>query len=85
LLNSFVLKLHPIPKGKAIGFKPLIEEWSYYSLDDGNILGVRVIVSKVMRTDQLDATGLPIYVFQSTNVVQVLTQDEYKDIVKLQK
>ncbi|NWG08795.1 MAG: hypothetical protein HXX80_00520 [Nitrososphaerales archaeon] len=86
MLNSFfVLKLHTIPKGKAIGFKPLMEEWSHYSLDDGNILGVRIIVSKVMKTDQLDATGLPIYVFQSTNVVQVLTQDEYRDIVRLQK
>ena len=74
-----------IPKGKAIGFKPLIEEWSYYSLDDGNILGVKVVVSKVMKTDQFDATGLPVYVFHSTNVVQVLTQDEYKAMVKLQK
>ena len=74
-----------IPKGKAIGFKPLIEEWSYYSLDDGNILGVKVVVSKVMKTEQFDATGLPVYVFHSTNVVQVLTQDEYKAMVKLQK
>jgi len=74
-----------IPKGKAIGFKPLIEEWSYYSLDDGNILGVKVVVSKVIKTEQFDATGLPVYVFHSTNVVQVLTQDEYKATVKLQK
>jgi len=74
-----------MPKGKAIGFKPLIEEWSYYSLDDGNILGVKVVVSKVMKTEQFDATGLPVYVFHSTNVVQVLTQDEYKAMVKLQK
>ncbi|MEM3383248.1 MAG: hypothetical protein QXL52_00750 [Nitrososphaerales archaeon] len=74
-----------IPKGKAIGFKPLIEEWSYYSLDDGNILGVKAVVSKVIKTEQFDATGLPVYVFHSTNVVQVLTQDEYKAIIKLQK
>lgn len=74
-----------ILKGKAIGFKPLIEEWSYYSLDDGNILGVKVVVSKVIKTEQFDVTGLPVYIFHSTNVVQVLTQDEYKAMIKSQK
>lgn len=74
-----------LPTGKALGFKPLNEEWSYYSLDDGNILGVKVIVSKVIKTGQSDPTGLPVYVFQSTNVVQVLTQEEYRSTVKLQR
>lgn len=71
------------PVGKALGFKPLFEQWSYYSLDDGHVLGVKVVVSKVIKTGQVDPTGLPIYVFQSTNVVQVLTQEEYKSTVKL--
>ena len=74
-----------IPKGKAIGFKPLIEEWSHYSLEDGNILGVKVVVSKVIKTEQFDVTGLLVYIFHSTNVVQVLTQDEYKAMIKSQK
>ncbi len=69
-----------IPKGKANGFKPLAEEWGYYSLDDGDILGI-----KTTKTNQFDATGLLVYVFHSTDVVQVLAQDEYKAIVKLQK
>lgn len=74
-----------LPTGKAIGFKPLNEEWSYYSLDDGNVLGVRVVISKVIKTGQSDPTGLPIYVFQSANVVQVLTEGEYRSTVKLQR
>jgi hypothetical protein len=77
--------MQSIPSGKAIGYKPLIEEWNYYSLDDGYIVGVKTVVTKVIKTTQTDPTGLPIYVFQSTNVVQVLTQDEYRAIVKLQK
>jgi hypothetical protein len=71
-----------MPKGKAIGFKPLIEEWNYYYLDDGNILGVKVVISKIIKTEQYDPTGLPIYVFQATNVVKLLTPQEYKETVK---
>ncbi len=76
----------PIPKGRTLGFKPLREEWSDYSLADGTVLRVKVVVSKVTRMHTPDGspafapTGEPAYFLQSVNVVQVLTPVEYSEI-----
>lgn len=69
-----------MPPSKAVGFKPLAEEWNYYSIDDGYILGVKLVLTKVLKTSQTDPAGVPIYVIQHQPAVQVLTQDEYKNI-----
>jgi hypothetical protein len=68
------------PNAKAVGFKPLAEEWNYYSVDDGYILGVKLVIVKVLKTSQTDPSGLPIYAVQQQPVVQVLTQEEYRNI-----
>jgi len=76
----------PVPKGKIVNFKPLKEEWSDYSLTDGTILRIKVVVSKVMRLHKPDGspsfspTGEPAYYFHSQNVVQVLSPAEYKQM-----
>ena len=70
----------PPPNAKAIGFKPLSEEWSYYSVDDGYVLGVKLVLAKVMKSTQTDPTGMPIYALQHQPVIQVLTQEDYKNI-----
>jgi hypothetical protein len=70
-----------MPSGKAIGFKPLVEEWNYYSIDDGFVMGIRTVVTKVLKTSQLDPTGNPVYIIQvSQPVMQVLTQEEYRSM-----
>ncbi len=69
-----------MPRGKAVGFKPLAEEWNYYSIDDGYVLGVKVVLTKVLKTGQNDPSGAPIYVIQHQPAIQVLTQEEYKSI-----
>jgi hypothetical protein len=69
-----------IPQGKAIGFKPLTEDWNYYSLDDGYVLGLKMVLTKVVKTDQKDPAGSPIYMIQHTPVIQVLTPEEYRSI-----
>jgi hypothetical protein len=69
-----------MPPSKAVGFKPLAEEWNYYSIDDGYILGVKLVLTKVLKTTQTDPSGSPIYVIQHQPAVQVLTQEEYKSI-----
>lgn len=76
----------PVPKGSIVNFKPLREEWSDYSLSDGTVLRVKIVVTKVMRLQNPDGssafgpTGEPAYFFQSQNVVQVLTPKEYEQI-----
>lgn len=69
-----------MPPGRAIGFKPLAEEWNYYSLDDGYVLGIKMVLAKVLKTDQKDPAGVPLYIVQNTPVIQVLTPDEYRSI-----
>jgi hypothetical protein len=69
-----------MPQGKAVGFKPLAEEWNYYSIDDGYVLGLKVVVTKVLKTGQSDPAGLPIYMVQSQPALQVLTREEYQSI-----
>ncbi len=69
-----------MPSGKATGFKPLTEEWNYYSIDDGYVLGIKLVLTKVMKTGQSDPAGLPVYIIQHQPVVHVLTQDEYRSI-----
>ena len=63
-----------MPPSKAVGFKPLAEEWNYYSIDDGYILGVKLVLTKVLKTSQTDQAGVPVYVIQHQPAVQVLTQ-----------
>jgi len=70
-----------MPPSKAVGFKPLAEEWNYYSIDDGYVLGVRLVLTKVLKTNQIDpSNGAPVYMIQQQPAVQVLTQEEYRSI-----
>jgi hypothetical protein len=76
----------PQPKGKLVGFKPLQERFSYYALDDGTILGIKPAVVKVYRLQNPDGSpafspdGTPAYFYQTQNITQILTHEEYKSI-----
>lgn len=76
----------PQPKGKLVGFKPLQERFSYYALDDGTVLGVKPAVVKVYRLQNPDGSlasspdGAPAYFYQTQNITQVLSPDEYKSL-----
>ena len=74
----------PSPRGKLVGFKPLQERFSYYALDDGTVLGIKPAVVKVYRLQNPDDSlatspdGTPAYFYQTQNITQVLTPEEYK-------
>ena len=76
----------PQPKGKLVGFKPLQERFSYYALDDGTVIGIKPAVVKIYRLQNRDGSlavspdGTPSYYYQTQNITQVLTPDEYKSI-----
>ena len=67
-----------------MGFKPLQERFSYYALDDGTVLGIKPAVVKVYRLQNPDNSpafspdGTPAYFYQTQNITQVLSRDEYK-------
>ncbi len=76
----------PQPKGKLVGFKPLQESFSYYALDDGTVLGIKPAVVKVYRLQNPDGglafspDGTPAYFYQTQNITQVLSPEEYKSL-----
>jgi len=55
-------------------------------LDDGTVLGIKPAVVKVYRLQNPDNSpafspdGTPAYFYQTQNITQVLTPDEYKSI-----
>jgi hypothetical protein len=70
------------PKGKAINFKTVEEAWSTYKLADGNYMRVKLIVVKVLKTDLIRPDGIPIYNFESTNAITVLTPEQFIELSK---
>jgi hypothetical protein len=72
------------PKGKLVGFKTLRENFSYYALDDGTVLGVKpsvVMVYRALNPDNSLASspdGTPLYFYTTQNITQVLKPEEYR-------
>lgn len=76
------------PKSRLPSFKPLEEGWCSYSLSDGNVLRIKVAMTKILlQTDEQGQTiknpaGEPLYFFQTQNITQTLTADEYNQMRK---
>ncbi len=48
------------------------EQWNTYLLEDGSVLKVKLVVTKIARvSNQYDVEGNPVYFFHSTNVTSV--------------
>jgi hypothetical protein len=58
-------------------FSLLKESWGDYRLSDGNVLRVKLTVSKVLKTGILNPDGTPQYNFIYGASSIVYTQDEY--------
>jgi len=64
-------------KGDPVGFEPLKEPWSEYFLDDGKVLRIKLVLTKVVkRPEQLSPDGNPVYAVATSTVVQVFRSDE---------
>lgn len=48
------------------------EYWNQYLLEDGSIVKVKLVATKILRLDnEFDSEGNPVYFLQSTNVLSV--------------
>lgn len=65
-------------EGELINIKSAKEDWNEYVLEDGTKIKLKVVVSKIIRTDLVDDSGDPVYVVNSTNVVDALVPENLK-------
>ena len=61
--------------GQDLEFEPLQERWNEYRCEDGSLVKIRLVVSKIVKLDRLDPFGQPIYQIVSTNVVSAAPPD----------
>lgn len=65
------------PQPRVVDFTLLKEGWADYRLGDGNVLRVKLMISKVFKTGVLNPDGTPQYNFMYGATSIVYTQDEY--------
>ena len=54
--------------GEEIEFEPEKELFNSYILQDGTSLRFKAVVSKIIRIDEYNSEGEPIYMIKSSNV-----------------
>lgn len=55
------------------------EYWNQYLLDDGTVIKMKLVATKVLRVDsKYDPEGNPLYIIQSTNITSVNAPDNLK-------
>ena len=55
------------------------EYWNQYLLDDGTVIKMKLVATKVLRVDnKYDLEGNPLYIIQSTNITSVNALDNLK-------
>ncbi len=55
------------------------EYWNQYLLDDGAVIKMKLVATKVLRVDiKYDQEGNPLYIIQSTNITSVNAPDNLK-------
>ena len=55
------------------------EYWNQYLLDDGTVIKMKLVATKVLRVDnKYDQEGNPLYIIQSTNITSVNVPENLK-------
>jgi len=61
---------------EEVDFDTVREEWNEYKLKDGTTLKVKLVLIKVVRTDNHDQFGDPVYMVNSQNIVKITNVPE---------
>lgn len=64
-------------EAEDMDFKGSQEDWNEYQVEDGYTVRIKLVVSSILKTNERDPQGNPVYVVQSTNVVKVLAPERY--------
>lgn len=58
--------------GVALDFEPLREAWNEYRCEDGSLVRLRTIVSRIVKLERLNELGEPMFQVQTQVVVAAL-------------
>ena len=58
-------------------FQTVREDWNEYQVEDGFGVRIKLVVSSILKTQERDPQGNPVYIVQSTNIVKVLPPETY--------
>ena len=68
-----------LTKADAVEFSMKDEPWVKYKLEDGTSLFGRLIITKVFRGTDYDATGQPVYAWSSQNLFTTISPKTLKN------
>ena len=64
--------------GQKVNFDIDKENWNSYSLEDGTTIRMRSVVAQIIRLEEYNNEGEPIYLVTSTNVLATDVPDHLK-------
>ncbi len=65
--------------GEELDFDVLHEAWNEYKTEDGTVLKLKTVVSKIARLERYTSGGDPVYIISSANIVTAMVQPELKE------
>ena len=67
-------------EGTIMTFRTAGEYWNEYLVDDGTVIKIKLVATEIVRIDggHDPATGDPLYVVKSTNVISVQAPENLK-------
>lgn len=60
-----------VVEGARMDFAAVIETWNEYHLEDGTIIRMKTVLTRVVRTNEVNQHGSPVYAWNSTQVVDI--------------
>lgn len=61
--------------GCVVSFNPVLETWNEYTIEDGTVIRMRTVVTRVVRMGEPGPDGGPAYFVSSNNVLDVQAPD----------
>jgi len=69
-----------------LDFKTEKEDWNLYKLEDGTQIEIKLILTRVAKTDKFDPVGSPIYLTQTQTVIKPkLSKELQKKVITTMK
>lgn len=59
--------------GEQISFTPISEPFAEYHLEDGNVVRIKLVLLRIVKTDRKNLDGTPLYAF-TQNIVSAVDE-----------